>query len=110
MTMIDVGDLKMAREALCAAQSGLDGSGMGKALSLEQSLRIEKMISQIDVLRPLSPDGKHGTLHTSYCGCDSVEHIASKVQKVTGKYVQTVCNCYLRRNHVGRTVWGAIYS
>jgi hypothetical protein len=27
-------------------------------------------VDQLDVLRPLGPDGTHGDLHTPHCGCD----------------------------------------
>lgn len=105
MVMIDVGDLKMAREALCAAQRGLNSSGMSTALSIPQSLRLEKMIDQIDMLRPLGPDGKHGSLHTQYCGCDNVEHVATKITLKQNKKVLSNCNCFLRVDHEGKANW-----
>lgn len=68
MVMIDVGDPKMAREMLCRAQNALIHYKGG--FSESEIARLGKMIDQIDVLRPLGPDGKHGNRHTDNCGCD----------------------------------------
>jgi len=68
MTMIDIGDLKSARELFCRAQNALihyKGN-----YSPSEINRLQQMIDQIDVLRPLGPNGKHGTRHTDHCGCD----------------------------------------
>lgn len=64
MVMIDVGHPKMARETLF-------GILADDRLSNEDAIRIERMIDQIDVHRPLNPDGKH-TMHTPTCGCDEL--------------------------------------
>ncbi len=70
---IPVGDLKTTREALCAAQTNL-GQRAAAGLDLDHVphwvARIQALIDQIDVHRPLGPDGKHGTLHTPTCGCE----------------------------------------
>ena len=52
--------LKTTREALCIAQT---------MLPKEESILLEHLIEQIDILRPLGSDGKHGDLHTAACGC-----------------------------------------
>lgn len=54
-------DLKMLREALCAAQIGMVTAVCE---------RIEVLITEIDRHRPLGYDGKHGELHTPTCGCE----------------------------------------
>lgn len=59
--LIPVASLKMTREALCAGQTYVNS---------HQSERIQAIIDQIDVHRPLGPDGKHGNLHTPTCGCE----------------------------------------
>ena len=68
MPNINISDLKGTREALCAAQNGLNRSGMGTSLSVAQSANIQRIINQIDVHRPLDSDGKH-RIHTAQCGC-----------------------------------------
>lgn len=52
-------ELKMLREHLCYAQTTRKAT----------STTLDKLIKQIDVYRPLGPDGKHGNLHTVKCGC-----------------------------------------
>lgn len=71
MAKIDIPDtaLKGVREALCAAQSGLNRSGMGSSLLPAQNAHIQDLIRQIDELRPLDADGKH-RIHTAHCGCE----------------------------------------
>lgn len=66
-------DLKMTREALCAAQSSLlthMQSGLDVNSVPYWVASIGKLINLIDEHRPLGPDGKHGNLHTSTCGCE----------------------------------------
>lgn len=66
--------LKGIRETLCAAVSALVEKS-NRTPSHEIGLHIghlEGMIAQIDRHRPLGPDGKHGDLHTSTCGCEDV--------------------------------------
>lgn len=73
MVKLEIEDLKMLREALCVAQSAI-----GQAYSMNQQKpyvtnkidAIQKVIDEIDILRPLGPDGKHGNLHTEFCGCE----------------------------------------
>lgn len=67
MVMIDVGDPKMARETMCIVEGLVARSGEDRAE--EHAARIGKIIDQIDVVRPLGPDGKHGDRHTATCGC-----------------------------------------
>lgn len=70
--LIDVGDLKSARELLCTAQNALARDGMRNSLSEGQQERIGVLIEQIDILRPIGSDGKHGDKHTLWCGCDGI--------------------------------------
>lgn len=65
--MIDVGNLKMARETLCIAQHAINQAWEPNRKT--HSDLIQKMIDQIDIQRPLGPDGKHGNRHTPTCGC-----------------------------------------
>lgn len=65
--------LKMTREALCAAQSALAErarSGLDVDRVPSWSRLIGAIIDQIDISRPLGPDGKHGDRHTPTCGCE----------------------------------------
>lgn len=66
---IEVGNLKMAREHLCRIQLGLNGDIYGMATESDYSW-IQKTIDEIDKLRPLGSNGKHGKLHTPWCGCE----------------------------------------
>lgn len=73
LPMIEPDDLKMTREALCAAQSALAErarSGVDEDRVTHWSARLQDLIDQIDVARPLGPDGKHGEQHTDVCGCE----------------------------------------
>lgn len=70
---IEPGDLKMTREALCVAQSAILArarSGRDADRAPHWVRRLQDLIDQIDVARPLGPDGKHGDLHTDLCGCE----------------------------------------
>lgn len=74
--MIAPGDLKMTREALCAAQSALierARAGVDADRVPHWVERLQAIVGAIDVERPLGPDGKHGDLHTSGCGCDEAD-------------------------------------
>lgn len=70
--LIDVGDLKTMREILCTAQNALARNGMDNSLSTAQQTTLQVVIEEIDILRPLGPDGKHGDNHTLWCGCDEI--------------------------------------
>lgn len=70
MVQIDVGDPKMAREMLCVAQSAIMGLEEWDSRTENHLSRIEKMIDQLDVHRPIGPDGNHGARHTPTCGCN----------------------------------------
>jgi hypothetical protein len=52
---------KMMREALCAAQSCVNGAYRAE---------LQVLIDQIDRIRPLGSDGKHNDRHTRNCGCE----------------------------------------
>lgn len=64
--------LKDIRETLCVAQTALARMA-DQAPSHETGQHIaliDAMIGQIDLHRPLGPDGVHGDLHTLTCGCE----------------------------------------
>lgn len=65
-------DLKMLREALCAAQSAIAPArtALDAATRPQRMRRLQQLINEIDRHRPLGPDGKHGSLHTATCGCE----------------------------------------
>jgi hypothetical protein len=72
MAILNVPDseLKMLRETLCTAQHGLAYRPGDNARFQEHSRRIGALIAQIDIFRPLGPDGKHDNRHTPFCGCE----------------------------------------
>lgn len=55
-------ELKMLRETLCRLQAA--------PIDTDDSRRLQMLIDEIDRNRPLGPDGKHGELHTTTCGCE----------------------------------------
>lgn len=92
MSKVEIGDLKMTREALCISMSLLGPC-------VERDLLVS-IVQQIDIMRPLGFDGKHGTLHTPYCGCDMALHVAKINNWGTTELVTAyTCKCYLRRDH-----------
>lgn len=63
---------KMLRETLCLAQTALILMGDHTGQYMEDHLHhLQKLIDEIDVIRPLGPGGEHGDgiLCTSMCGC-----------------------------------------
>jgi hypothetical protein len=70
---VGVLDPKGTREALCAAQSALNEHAR-RGMDIRQvpiwTRDIQDLINEIDKLRPLGSDGKHGERHTAYCGCE----------------------------------------
>lgn len=68
MSILEVGDLKSLRETLCVAQHAINARGY--STKDWYSAKIGLLIKQIDILRPLGTDCKHGNKHTAYCGCD----------------------------------------
>lgn len=70
MVKIEVENLKSLREDLCMAQSALRIYG-GYTNPQDAAIkRLGKVLDQIDILRPLGSNGKHGNLHTEHCGCE----------------------------------------
>lgn len=67
--MIDIGNLKNAREVLCDAQMQFMWNRQVSRTPKNLDF-INDLIVQIDVMRPLGSDGKHGNLHTELCGCE----------------------------------------
>jgi hypothetical protein len=77
MVKLEVENLKRLRESLCVAQSGISQAyAVGESHSLQSEYAmshirtIQEVLDQIDILRPLGPDGKHGNRHTEFCGCE----------------------------------------
>lgn len=69
MSQLNVPDsVKMLRETFCVAQTFIGLSGLPRAY--EHVLRLQRLIDECDRHRPLGPDGKHGNLHTTSCGCE----------------------------------------
>lgn len=71
----EIESLKGLREDLCTAQSAITiayGSRPINDYVMGKINRIQAILDQIDVLRPLGSDGKHGNRHTEYCGCEDV--------------------------------------
>jgi hypothetical protein len=64
-------DPKMLKEALCLAQGLVAGSEREEHKSYLPI--IQHLIDECDRKRPLYPNGKHGDLHTSECGCEDEE-------------------------------------
>lgn len=67
------GDVKMLVETLCLAQSAIAErarQGMDAARAPEHIARLQDLLDQCELHRPLGPDGKHGDRHTPTCGCD----------------------------------------
>jgi hypothetical protein len=61
---------KMLRETLCVAQSRIGNSTLDEARKPLHMTRLGNLIKVLDVMRPLGVDGKHGSLHTDFCGCE----------------------------------------
>lgn len=59
--------IKMLRETFCLVQHLVNQSGDPRRK--EHSDRLQRLIADCDVQRPLGPDGKHGNRHTLTCGC-----------------------------------------
>lgn len=70
---VPVHGVKATREALCAAQWAL-GEAAARGVDVDTTparvARLQMLINEIDVHRPLGPDGKHGNRHTPTCGCE----------------------------------------
>lgn len=58
---------KMLRETLCVAQQRIHA--VDDPRNIEHSARLQRLIDEIDQMRPLGPDGKHNNRHTPTCGC-----------------------------------------
>lgn len=69
--IIQTKDVKMMREALCAASGALlhcDTTTGVPNMSHVKYLQI--LINECDRHRPIGNDGKHGSRHTATCGCE----------------------------------------
>lgn len=74
--------VKSIRETLCFAQAAVarDPSTVAR----KHVERLERLIALCDLLRPLATDGKHGDLHTLWCGCEeaATQRRAARLQSV----------------------------
>lgn len=61
---------KALREALCMAQATLQRPLSASVPNAHHIAVISRLIQEIDVHRPLGPDGVHGDRHTISCGCE----------------------------------------
>ena len=61
---------KMLKETLCVAQSAIGNSPHPDSRRQEHMDRLQRLIDECTRKRPVGPDGKHGSRHTSECGCD----------------------------------------
>lgn len=61
---------KMLRETLCVAQTLIGLYSRQEDRKAEHIERLQALIDQLDVHRPLGSDGKHGERHTPTCGCE----------------------------------------
>jgi len=68
MDGLQISNLKTLREFMCKTQHKVYAEPGGPE-SYEAKM-ISELIREIDRLRPLGSDGKHGKLHTYYCQCD----------------------------------------
>lgn len=72
--ILNVGDdIKGLRETLCRAQAYVQKS-MPERTWRAHVERLQALIDECDVHRPLGPDGVHGDLHTETCGCEDRGH------------------------------------
>lgn len=60
---------KMLRETLCVAQARIGNSPLDDGRKREHIDRLQRLIDECERMRPTGPDGKHGSRHTSECGC-----------------------------------------
>jgi hypothetical protein len=65
---LDIESVKGLREDLCLVQSALVYYPSGDQSSRIQ--RMQKILDQLDIMRPIGSDGKHGNRHTVNCGCE----------------------------------------
>lgn len=62
--------VKMLRETLCVAQCDVGNYRAKSDRRNEHVERLGRLLDICDEHRPLGPDGTHGNLHTTTCGCD----------------------------------------
>lgn len=70
---LEILSVKSLREDLCVVQSALNHYPSGDQTSRVR--RIGELINQLDEMRPLGPDGKHGNRHTDKCGCEDQDTV-----------------------------------
>ena len=63
-----IDNVKMTRETLCVAQHAINSAWTPNRNT--HSARLDRMIEELDRMRPIGPDGKHGNRHTDECGCE----------------------------------------
>lgn len=60
---------KSLRETLCLSQAALIHASTGDVWNHHVNT-VQKLINEIDKLRPVGNDGKHDDRHTPWCGCE----------------------------------------
>lgn len=70
MTVLRVNNIKTLRETLCRAQSNVLHRQHDLAAITTDVENLQALINEIDIWRPLGPNGKHEDRHTPHCGCD----------------------------------------
>ena len=69
--LLEVANLKAFREFLCRISVDMENNYVAGYNEWDKQ-QVEKLIEQIDVFRPLGPNGKHGNRHTPFCGCEDI--------------------------------------
>lgn len=64
------GSIKMLRESLCIATTAIRLSFLADSRMKNHIENLQKLVNEIDLHRPLGPDGKHDNRHTNTCGCE----------------------------------------
>lgn len=83
MVFIDVGDPKEAVEIFARAQWA-EGQRIEKGYVIPCDddktavAHLQRMLNQLEVIRPTRNDGKHHGMHTHYCECDNTDY-ATKI-------------------------------
>ena len=109
MAVVDLGDLESARELLKHLQAEQTHDCWYPTIPADDAFyesnarRIGGWIQQIDELRPLdSKTGEH-IVHTPYCGCEDVMHVATWYSMAQGENFAAksayTCKCYMRCDH-----------
>jgi DnaJ-class molecular chaperone len=70
MAQVEVGNVKTAQEMFRLLEGAVQrGEVHGVHSRQSMEAMIHSVLRQLDHMRPVGPDGKHGMLHTGNCGC-----------------------------------------